>query len=96
MSFLKRLLPFLLSLGGVLLDYLTTTIGLSLGFYETHPAYHPLKALFVFWGAITLLVLLLPKEKLWKISINGVALISYLGFVNNTLVILGIFQGLPI
>jgi hypothetical protein len=93
---LRDFLPFLLSLSGVLLDYLTTIIGLSLGFYETHSAYHPLKALFIFWGAITLLVLLLPKERIWKISINGLALISYLGFVNNTLVILGTFSGLTI
>ncbi len=91
-----RFLPFLLSFGGVALDYLLTTIGLGLGFYETHPEYHPLKALLIFWGAITVLTLLLPKEKLWRISINGIALASYLGAVNNTLVILGLFSGLKI
>jgi len=91
----KRFLPFTLSLGGVLLDYLTTTIGLGLGFYEVHPAYHPLKALLIFWGAITVLTLLLPSGKLWTMSINGIALASYIGAVNNTLLILGLFSGLP-
>jgi len=96
MEIKKRLLPFILSLGGVLSDYATTIIGLGLGFYETHPAYHPLKAILIFWGAITVLTLLLPKGKLWTISINGIALASYLGTINNTLVILGFFQGLRI
>lgn len=96
MDAIKRLLPFILSLGGVLSDYLTTTIGLGLGFYETHPAYHPLKALLIFWGAITVLTLLLPREKPWRTSINGIALASYLGALNNTLVILGLFSGLVI
>jgi len=89
-------LPYILSIGGVLSDYLTTVIGLGLGFYETHSAYHPLSALLIFWGAITLLTLLLPKEKLWRMSIKGIALASYLGAVNNTLVIFGIFPGLNI
>ncbi|RLG08919.1 MAG: hypothetical protein DRN64_04525 [Thaumarchaeota archaeon] len=94
MNLKRRLLPFLLSLGGVASDYVTTVIGLGLGFYETHPAYHPLKALLIFWGALTILTLLLPKGRLWTMSINGVALASYLGTINNTLVILGLFQGL--
>jgi len=96
MRTIKRLLPFILSLGGVLSDYLTTTIGLGLGFYETHPAYHPLNALVVFWGIITVLTLLLPRERLWTMSINGIAVVSYLGAVNNSLVILGVFPGLKI
>lgn len=92
----QRFMPFALSLLGVLLDYVTTTIGLGLGFNELNPAYHPLKALLIFWGAITVLVLLLPKERFWAMSINGIALASYLGAVNNTLVIIGVFPGLKI
>lgn len=42
---------FIISLFGVVSDYITTTIGLSLGFYETHPEYHPLKALGLFWAS---------------------------------------------
>jgi hypothetical protein len=84
----KSLSPFLLSFGGVLSDYLTTSFGLSLGFRETHPLYHPLNALLLFWGATTLLTLLLPKGKFWTISINAVALSAYVGTINNILVIL--------
>jgi len=82
--------PFVLSLGGVVSDYLTTTVGLNLGFSEICPAYHPLKALLVFWGVIAVLTLLLPRERSWKMGINGIALASYIGAVNNTLVILGL------
>ena len=96
MDVLKKFLPFMLSLGGVLSDFITTTIGLGLGFYETHPNYHPLSALLIFWGVIAILVLLLPKERPWRLSINTIAMISYLGAVNNTLVIAGIFPGLRI
>ena len=91
---LKRLIPLIVSLGGVVSDYLTTRVGLGLGFYETHPQYHPVLALLIFWGAITVLTLLLPKEKPWTISIHGLAVWSFLGTVNNVLVILGVFTGL--
>jgi len=93
---MERIFPFILSLGGVSLDYVTTAIGLGLGFYEMHPAYHPLNALLIFWGAIILLSLLLPRGRIWRLSINGLASASYLGLVNNTLVIMGVFPGLQI
>ncbi|MEM4981231.1 MAG: hypothetical protein QXI48_04245 [Candidatus Bathyarchaeia archaeon] len=88
------LIPFLISLSGILLDYWTTTIGLNMGFVETHPEYHPLKALAIFWSAITILTISLPKTRRWRISINILALFPYLGVINNVLVILGIFPGL--
>ena len=93
---MRRIVPFLLSLGGVLSDYLTTRIGLSLGFYETHPHYNPILALFIFWGAVAFLTTTLPKRKFWSLSINGLASVSYLGALNNILVILGVFSGLVI
>jgi len=91
---LGRATPFALSLGGVLSDYVTTTMGLGLGFYETHPQYHPVSALLIFWGAITLLTLTLPKKNPWRLSVYGFALAPYLGAVNNLLVILGVSSGL--
>jgi hypothetical protein len=91
---MRRIIPFILSLGGVLSDYLTTRIGVSLGFYELHPHYNPILALFIFWGAVALLTVTLPKKRLWNLSINGLASVSYLGMINNILVILGIFSGL--
>ena len=88
--------PFLVSLLGVVLDYLTTCIGLSRGFYETHLQYSPVLALMIFWGALSILFLALPKEASWKNSILFIASWSFLGVVNNSLVLLGIFKGLVI
>jgi len=90
------LMPFLISLSGILLDYWTTTIGLNMGFVETHPEYHPLKALAIFWSAITILTATLPKTKIWRLSVNFLATLPYLGAINNILVILGVFPGLQI
>jgi len=92
------MLPFLLALGGGVSDYVTTTIALTMctGLYETHPQYSPVWALLIFWGAIAVLTLALPKEKPWTLSINALALASYIGAVNNTLVILGLFPGLVV
>lgn len=93
---IKGISPFLISLCGVIADYITTSTGLNLGFYETHPQYHPVLALLIFWGAVTILTIALPKKGVWWLSINGLASVSYLGAINNTLVILGIFSGLRI
>lgn len=88
------IIPFLISLGGVVTDFATTRIGLSLGFYETHPQYHPFTALIIFWGLIAAITLAAPKKN----GVNPYALLisaySYRGMVNNTLVILGLFPGL--
>lgn len=93
---LNRILPFLISLIGVITDYFTTSIGLNLGFYETHPKYHPALALAIFWSASTLLTLALPKKKIWEMSKNILASASFLGAVNDTLVILRVSSGLII
>jgi hypothetical protein len=86
--------PFLFTLGGIILDYESTTIGLSIGFIETHPQYHPVWALLYFWGAMVVFTLLIPKRKICKFSLYGFTLFSYLGVLNNILVILGLFPGL--
>ena len=93
---LDRLLPFLISLIGVMTDYFTTCVGLNLGFCEIHPQYHPALALAIFWGASALLTFALPKRKVWNLSRNIIASASFLGAVNNTLVILRVFSGLTI
>ena len=92
----KIALPFLISFVGVIADYLTTVTGLSMGYYETHPQYHPVLALIIFWGALTVLTWALPRTKLFNLSKNLLASASFLGAVNNTLVILGVFSGLVI
>jgi hypothetical protein len=94
--YIAILMPFLISLGGILLDYWTTCVGLSMGFVETHPEYHPLRALAIFWGAIAILTATLPKTRKWMMSINALASLPYLGAINNALVILGVFPGLQI
>ena len=98
MTFKQWMTPFLIALGGVLSDYATTTYALNFctGLYETHPQYSPIWALLIFWGAIAVLTLTLPKKKPWNISINGIASASFIGAVNNLLVILGVFSGLVI
>jgi hypothetical protein len=89
------LLPYLISIVGVLFDYLTTTIGLSFGLHETNAFYQPVLVLAIFWGALAVFSQILPK-RWWIISRNILASVSFLGAVNNTLVITGIFSGLRI
>jgi hypothetical protein len=92
------MLPFLLALGGVISDFTTTTIALNFctGLHETHVQYNPVWALLIFWMAIAALTLTLPRKKPWSIGINGLALVSYIGAINNILVMLGLFSGLVI
>ena len=90
---MRLVLPFFVSLIGVLADYFTTTVGLNLGLYETHPQYHPALALLIFWGCLTALTLTFPKRRFWEMTKNVIASASFIGSVNNTLVILGIFSG---
>jgi hypothetical protein len=86
--FQNHIIPFLLVIGGIVSDYLTSHVGLSMGFYEVHPQYHPLWGFTVFFSVITVLTVLLPRHKLGRFSTIGVALLSYLGTINNTLLIL--------
>ena len=89
-------MPFLLALGGILLDYVTTTLGLSMGFAEAYLRYNPLWAFLYFEGALAILVVGLPRKKPWTYCITGFALTTYLAPFNNLLVILGLFAGLPL
>jgi hypothetical protein len=36
----------------------------------------------------------MPRKKPWSLGVYGLAIVSYLGAVNNLLVILGVFTGL--
>jgi hypothetical protein len=88
------LLPYIISLVGVLSDYLTTNFGLGLGLIETNAFYHPILALAIIWGELGVLSLMLPKSRLGDMTKNVVSLASFIGIVNNTLVITGVFSGL--
>jgi len=96
MSAKSWMLPLLLSFGGVVSDYITTIVGLSIGFHETNQQYHPAWALLYYWSAITILVVTLPRKKISILSVNTLALTSYLGALNNILVILGMFPRIGI
>jgi hypothetical protein len=93
---LRPFTPFLLALGGITTDFLTTHVGLSLGLHEAHPNYHPIYSCMIFFTLLYLLTKLLPQQKSWKRCIMGVALLSYFGPVHNILVLAGIFPGLVI
>lgn len=88
--------PFFLAFCGVLSDYLTTILGLGMGFCEACPNYHPVYALAAFSGSIALLTLAVPRKKPWNLCSIGLALSSYLGTANNILVILGISAGISV
>jgi len=96
MSLKTWMQPFFLAFCGVLSDYLTTALGLNMGFCEACPQYHPIWALTVFWASITLLSLSLPRKKPWNLCTIGLASASYLGTANNILVILGISAGIAV
>jgi hypothetical protein len=92
----KNLIVFVVSFAGVVADYLTTIFGLSKGFVETHPQYSPINALIIFWLASLVLVTTMPDGKWWKRASIFVASWSFLGSINNILVILTVFTGLII
>ena len=89
-------LPFLVSLGGIATDYFTSMVGLGLGLYESQPLYSPAFALMIFWGALVFLSLALPRGRVWGAAKNVLASVTFLGPVNNTLVIFRVFPGLRI
>jgi len=82
------------ALAAISLDYLTTQIGLARGFLETHAAYSPLNATTIFSCCILFLGLLLPRPRGWTWSLLLFSCLSWLGALNNILVLTGIFPGL--
>lgn len=91
-----RPLSFLIIVIGVATDYVSTCIGLGSGFMETHPHYHPIIALAIFWDAMTILFFALPRGKWWDGAIHFIAAWSLLGAFNNLMVLTGVFSGLKI
>jgi hypothetical protein len=82
-----------IALLGVVSDWITTQVGLGMGYYETHLMYHPVLALAIFWAAIIILLTVLPRGGRWDYAIYFLASWSFLGAANNTLVIMGVFSG---
>ena len=94
MIFMKRILPFIISFIGVISDLFTTNVGLKIGLHEAHHLYNPVFAIAIFWGCIAILNLLLSDRRALTFSTYAVAFYSFLGMINNILVISGIFPGL--
>jgi hypothetical protein len=90
---MEEVIPFAMSATGVLLDALTTAIGLSKGFHETHSEYNPLWALLIFWSLIGV-AHFLPRSRFVRAFTMVLSAAPFLGALNNSLVILGAFQGL--
>lgn len=88
--------PLFLAFGGVLSDYVTTTLGLTMGFCESCQQYHPLWALTFFGGSVAVLAVTLPGKRPWNLFPIGLASASYLGAANNILVILGLSAGIAV
>jgi len=94
---IRAVLPaYIVALFGSVADYITTRIGLGMGYYETHLQYSPLLSIGIFTGMITILALALPKSPKWRLCVIFLAAWSFFGAVNNMLVILGVFRGLVI
>ncbi len=91
----RDLLPFAIALTGVLMDAFTTMIGLSRGYVETHPNYSPVWALLIFWSVIAV-SMIIPRTRFSRTFTLLVSIAPFLGAVNNSLVIIGAFQGLVI
>ena len=90
----RVMLPaYIIALLGVVCDWITTQVGLGMGFYETHLQSSPFLAMGVFVGAITILAFTLPRSSKWKLCTIFLATWSFLGAVNNILVIFGVFGG---
>ena len=88
-----RTRPFLPVLGGVISDYVTTVIGLGMGFCESNPEYNPVVSLLIFFAVTTILTLAVPRNRPWNLSFYVIGAASYLGAINNVLVMSGLLSG---
>lgn len=88
---MRTIIPYFIAVLGITLDWLTTYIGLGRGFYETHLSYTPLLALLIFIGVLVFMEVTLRGFKYKKQYQSLIASMSFLGSVNNTLVLLGVF-----
>lgn len=91
---MKRIMPFIISFIGGISDLFTTNIGLKIGLSEAHPLYNPIFAIAIFWSCIATLNLLISDRRALTFSTYAVAFYSFLGMINNILVISGVFPGL--
>lgn len=91
-----RFMALPIALLGVVSDWITTQAGLGMGYYETHLSYSPFFAIAIFWYAMVFLLMAMPRGRKWDAAICFLASWSFLGALNNALVMMGVFSGLVI
>ena len=84
---------FAISALGILSDFISTIIGVSNGYYEIHPKYSPIWAIMIFWSLITI-TRLLPKSKFTNTFRLIISIAPFIGTINNSLVLFGLFRGI--
>ena len=94
MEWLKKVLNFLktqtISIAGVLADYITTQIGLTKGFIETHPQYTPINALVIF-TLVNLIIAIVKCNNKWHNAAQYIlSAVVWYGAINNICVLVGI------
>jgi hypothetical protein len=82
----KFLRPYFLVLCGASLDFITTKIGLSMGFVEINPNYHLVWAYLVY-TLVTIMLHFSLSGNIRKIGFTIFVLASFMAAVNNVLVI---------
>ena len=86
----EKLAPFIISGLGIVSDFMTTQLWLMKGLREAHLFYSPIYAFTIFWLLLTVATFALPKRPVWRLTVVGLASISFLGAFNNIFLILGI------
>ena len=81
------------TLCGSSLDFITTTIGLNLGFAEINTNYHPAWAI-LFYTLTTVIFHLTLPDNIRKVSFIVLVSLSFVAAINNIMVIFGVFSGI--
>lgn len=86
--------PYVITVYGVVSDLVTTQIGLSKSFIETQSIYSPFIALTVLIGVMAIFDLFFRNAR-YKMQFQLILVsVSFLGAINNVLVLLRVFGGL--
>jgi len=82
-KFLKE--PYEVATIGVIGDYASTLIGLSVGCYETHPTYSPLNAALFWFIILTIIRFTFRKSKYQEKIMTVFSILSLYGVIHNIL-----------
>lgn len=82
---LKR--PYIICTVGIIGDYITSVIGLSVGCYERHPNYSPVNAIIFWMLVLSFLRLVFRKSRHREKIMSAFSICSLAGLINNLLVL---------